>query len=357
MLYALTQMLADSYSFLRVFDYVTMRAITAALTGLIVTLLFGPLFIRRLQAQQIGQFVRDDGPESHLSKQGTPTMGGVLIIFGITLSVLLWSDLTSFRVWIVLFVLLSFGYIGFIDDYRKVVKKQSLGLRAKEKYLYLSIAGLLATLGLYFTTEDHSLLIPYFKDLALPLGLLFIPFVYCVLVGSSNAVNITDGLDGLAIMPTVMIAGALSVFAYVAGHHHYAEYLNIPSVPGAEEMVIFGAAIFGAGLGFLWFNTYPAQIFMGDVGSLALGGVLGAMAVVVRQELVFFIMAGLFVIETLSVIIQVGYFKMTGRRVFRMAPIHHHYELKGWPEPRVIVRFWIFTVILVLIGLASLKIR
>ncbi len=360
MLYALLVELSETLSFLRVFQYISMRAISAALTALIFGLALGPRFIRYLQNLQIGQFVRDDGPESHLAKQGTPTMGGILIIFGILLSILLWADLTNIHVWIVLFVLVSFGYIGFLDDYRKVVKKQSLGLRAKEKYLYLSLAGLAATLALYFTAktpQETALLIPYFKNLALPLGILFIPFVYCVLVGASNAVNITDGLDGLAIMPTIMIAGALSIFAYVAGHALYAEYLSLPHVEGAGEMVIIGTAIVGAGLGFLWFNTYPAQVFMGDVGSLALGGVLGAIAVVVRQELVFFIMSGLFVVETLSVIIQVASFKLRGKRVFRMAPIHHHFELKGWPEPRVIVRFWIFTVILVLIGLASLKIR
>lgn len=360
MLYALLSLLADYWSPLRVFQYITMRGIMSALTALVFSISFGPSFIRYLQKQQIGQFVRNDGPESHLSKQGTPTMGGILIIFGILISTLLWADLTNFDVWIVLFVLLSFGAVGFLDDYRKVVKKQSLGLRAKEKYLYLSAAGLLASCALYFTAEtpsDTDLLIPYFKDLAIPLGILFIPFTYLVIVGASNAVNMTDGLDGLAIMPTIMVGGALAIFAYIAGNMVFANYLSLPYVEGAGEVLVICAAIVGAGLGFLWFNTYPAQVFMGDVGALSLGGVLGVIAVIVRQELVFFIMSGLFVMETLSVILQVASFKLRKKRLFRMAPIHHHFELKGWPEPRVIVRFWIFTFILVLVGLASIKLR
>lgn len=360
MLYALLDYLADYWSPLRVFQYITMRGIMAALTALVFSIGLGPSFIRLLQKQQIGQFVRNDGPESHLSKQGTPTMGGILIILGILFSTLLWADLTNFDIWIVLFVLLSFGAVGFLDDYRKVVKKQSLGLRAKEKYLYLSIAGLIASCALYFTANtpaETNLLIPYFKDLTIPLGILFIPFVYLVIVGASNAVNMTDGLDGLAIMPTIMVAGALAIFAYIAGNVIFSAHLSLPFVEGAGEVLIICAAIVGAGLGFLWFNTYPAQVFMGDVGALSLGGVLGVIAVIVRQELVFFIMSGLFVVETLSVILQVGSFKLRKKRLFRMAPIHHHFELKGWPEPRVIVRFWIFTFILVLIGLASIKLR
>ncbi len=360
MLYALLDYLADYWSPLRVFQYITMRGIMAALTALVFSIGLGPSFIRLLQKQQIGQFVRNDGPESHLSKQGTPTMGGILIILGILFSTLLWADLTNFDIWIVLFVLLSFGAVGFLDDYRKVVKKQSLGLRAKEKYLYLSIAGLIASCALYFTAStpaETNLLIPYFKNLTIPLGILFIPFVYLVIVGASNAVNMTDGLDGLAIMPTIMVAGALAIFAYIAGNVIFSTHLSLPFVEGAGEVLIICAAIVGAGLGFLWFNTYPAQVFMGDVGALSLGGVLGVIAVIVRQELVFFIMSGLFVVETLSVILQVGSFKLRKKRLFRMAPIHHHFELKGWPEPRVIVRFWIFTFILVLIGLASIKLR
>lgn len=360
MLYALLTYLAEhQWGALRVFQYLSMRGICAVLTALVFALFFGPKFIRKLQANQIGQFVRDDGPQSHLSKKGTPTMGGVLIIASISVAVLLWADLSNINVWVVMGVLWGFGYVGFIDDYRKVVKKQSLGLRAKEKYLYLTVGGLLAAVILYYNAGDQGtqLLIPYFKEWYIPLGIFFIPFVYFVIVGASNAVNLTDGLDGLAIMPTILIAAALAIFAYATGHVEFANYLAIPYVQGAGEMAIICAAIFGAGLGFLWFNTYPAQVFMGDVGALALGGALGAISVVVRQELVFFIMSGLFVVETLSVFIQVGSYRMFKKRVFRMAPIHHHFELKGWPEPRVIVRFWILTVILVLIGLASLKIR
>ncbi|GBU09541.1 phospho-N-acetylmuramoyl-pentapeptide-transferase [Gammaproteobacteria bacterium] len=361
MLYALSFYLETNlWGAMRVFQYLSMRGICSILTALLFTLFIGPHFIKRLQKLQIGQFVRDDGPQSHLSKKGTPTMGGCLIIIGILFSSLLWSDLSNPDVWITLGVLVSFGGVGFMDDYLKVVKKQSLGLRVKEKYFYLSLFGLAAAISLYFlakTPQQTSLLIPYVKDLSIPLGLFFIPFTYLVIVGSSNAVNITDGLDGLAIMPTVMIAGGLALFAYVTGNIVFARYLGLPHIVGAGDMVIICASIFGAGLGFLWFNTYPAQVFMGDVGALALGATLGVIAVIVRQELVFFIMAGLFVVETLSVIIQVISYKTRGKRVFAMAPIHHHFELKGWPEPRVIVRFWIITVILVLIGLASLKLR
>lgn len=361
MLYALSIYLTEHvWATMRVFQYLSMRAICSVLTALFFTLLVGPYFIKHLQNSQIGQFVRDDGPQSHLCKKGTPTMGGALIIVAIIFSSILWADLTNPDVWITLSVLLGFGAVGFIDDYRKIVKKQSLGLRAKEKYGYSSICGLIAAALLYYlasTPQETALLIPYMKDVSIPLGLLFIPFAYLVIVGSSNAVNITDGLDGLAIMPTVMIAGALGIFAYATGNTNFAQYLSLPYIKGAGEMAIICTAIFGAGLGFLWFNTYPAQVFMGDVGALALGATLGVIAVIVRQELIFFIMSGLFVVETLSVFIQVISYKTRGKRVFAMAPIHHHFELKGWPEPRVIVRFWIITVILVLIGLASLKLR
>ncbi len=361
MLYALISYLADNvWSALRAFQYVSMRAITSILTALLLSLWIGPRMIQYLKRMQIGQFVRDDGPQSHLAKTGTPTMGGTLIILSISVSTLLWADLTHLNVWIVLGVLIGVGAVGFIDDYRKLIKKQSLGLRAKEKYFYLSIISLVAGLLLYISADspqETQLLIPYVKDWSISLGVAFIPWAYVVIIGSSNAVNFTDGLDGLAIMPTVMVAGGLAIFSYVAGHYQFSQYLNVPFIKGASEMVIVCAAIFGAGLGFLWFNTYPAQVFMGDVGALALGGALGVIALVVRQELAFAVMAGLFVMEVLSVFIQVVSFKLTGKRVFRMAPIHHHFELKGWPEPRVIVRFWIITVILVLIGLASLKIR
>ena len=287
-------------------------------------------------------------------------MGGGLILLAIAISTLLWSDLTNVYVWITLGVTAIFGAVGWVDDWRKVVEKDSRGLPARWKYFWQSIGGIAAAVALYMLADEPietELLIPYLKDTALPLGILFIPFVYFVIVGTSNAVNLTDGLDGLAIMPTVMVAGALAVFAYLSGHVNFANYLNIPYVAGSGELIIFLGSIIGAGLGFLWFNTYPAQVFMGDVGALALGAALGVVAVIVRQELVLFIMGGIFVLETVSVILQVGSFKLTGRRIFRMAPIHHHFELKGWPEPRVIVRFWIISFILVLVGLASLKLR
>ncbi len=361
MLYWLAMYLTEHvWGAFRIFQYLSMRSIMAVLTGLAVALIIGPIFIARMKAHQIGQFVRQDGPQSHLSKAGTPTMGGALIIAAITVATLLWANLANPYVWVVLGCLLAFGAVGWVDDYRKVIRKQSLGLRAKEKYFWSSLAGFSAAIALYClakTPAETALLIPYVKSMSIPLGLLFIPFTYCVIVGASNSVNMTDGLDGLAIMPTIMVAGALGIFAYLTGNVEFAKYLDIPYVVGAGEVVVFCAAIFGAGLGFLWFNTHPALVFMGDVGALALGAALGAVAVVVRQELVFFIMAGLFVMETLSVFIQVGSYRLTGKRVFKMAPLHHHFELKGWPEPRVIVRFWIITVVLVLIGLASLKIR
>lgn len=352
--------LADHFSAFNVFRYITMRGIMGILTALAISLLIGPKLIRKLQVKQIGQAVRHDGPQSHLSKAGTPTMGGGLILLAIAISTLLWSDLTNAYVWITLGVTTVFGAVGWVDDWRKVVEKDSRGLPARWKYFWQSIGGVAAAIALYVLADQpvHTdLLIPYLKDTALPLGLLFVPFVYFVIVGTSNAVNLTDGLDGLAIMPTVMVAGALAVFAYLSGHVNFANYLNIPYVAGSGELIIFLGSIIGAGLGFLWFNTYPAQVFMGDVGALALGAALGVVAVIVRQELVLFVMGGIFVLETVSVILQVGSFKLTGRRIFRMAPIHHHFELKGWPEPRVIVRFWIISFILVLVGLASLKLR
>ena len=360
MLVYLADYLSQFYSGFNVFKYITLRGIMGVLTALAMALWMGPHLIRKLQIKQIGQAVRHDGPESHLSKAGTPTMGGALIILAIITSTLLWSDLTNPYVWVTLFVLVVFGAVGWVDDWRKVIEKDSRGLLAKWKYLWQSVGGAAAAVALFWLAEtpaETDLLIPFFKDTALTLGLLFIPFAYFVIVGSSNAVNLTDGLDGLAILPTVMVAGALAVFAYLTGHVKFAEYLNIPYIPGAGELIILLGAIIGAGLGFLWFNTYPAMVFMGDVGALALGAVLGVVAVIVRQELVLLIMGGIFVLETVSVILQVASFKLTGRRIFRMAPIHHHFELKGWPEPRVIVRFWIISFVLVLIGLASLKIR
>lgn len=360
MLLWLTQYLAQFHAIFEVFNYLTFRSILGVLTSLAFSLLIGPLVIRRLADRQIGQAIRDDGPQSHLSKAGTPTMGGALILLSICLSTLLWSDLNNRFVWIVLGVTLSFGAIGWVDDWRKVVEKNPRGLPARWKYFWQSVVGFTAALVLFYTAQvpaETQLIFPFFKNYVLELGVFFVLLTYFVIVGSSNAVNLTDGLDGLAILPTVMVAGALGIFAYASGNINFSNYLLIPFVPGSGELVVFCAAIIGAGLGFLWFNTYPAQVFMGDVGALALGAALGVVAVVVRQEIVLFIMGGIFVMETLSVIIQVASFKMTGRRVFRMAPLHHHFELKGWPEPRVIVRFWIITVVLVLIGLSTLKLR
>ncbi len=360
MLYWLATELAEYYSPLGVFQYLTLRGILGVLTALAISLLLGPRLIAKLNQLQIGQSVRDDGPKSHLSKAGTPTMGGALILLAIAISTLLWADLRNPYVWVVLVVTFIFGAVGWVDDYRKVIEKNSRGLPARWKYFWQSVGGLGAALFLYWYARspvETSLYIPFFKDVILPLGPLFILLAYFVIVGGSNAVNLTDGLDGLAIMPTVMVAGALAVFAYVTGNAKFASYLFIPYVPGSGELIVFCAAIVGAGLGFLWFNTYPAMVFMGDVGALALGAALGTVAVIVRHEIVFFIMGGIFVLETVSVMIQVASFKLTGKRVFRMAPIHHHFELKGWPEPRVIVRFWIITVMLVLFGLATLKLR
>ena len=343
-----------------VFQYITLRGILSAVTALLISLLIGPRMIRYLDSLQIGQAVRTDGPETHLVKSGTPTMGGSLIIVAIVTGSLLWGRLDSRYLWVAVVTTVAFGAIGWVDDYRKVVEKNPRGLPARWKYFWQSMVGFAAATGLFVTAQqpaETTLYVPFFKDVAIPLGLFFIPFSYLVIVGSSNAVNLTDGLDGLAILPTVMVATGLGTIAYLTGNTNFAEYLHIPYLAGAGELVIFCGAIAGAGLGFLWFNTYPAMVFMGDVGALALGAALGLVAVVIRHEIVLFIMGGIFVVETVSVIIQVASFKTRGKRVFRMAPIHHHFELKGWPEPRVIVRFWIITVMLVLFGLATLKLR
>jgi phospho-N-acetylmuramoyl-pentapeptide-transferase len=352
--------LSQYYSGFNVFGYLTLRSILAALTALAISLLVGPRMIRWLAEYQVGQRVRSDGPQTHLSKAGTPTMGGALILAAIVAAALLWADLANRFVWVVLLVTVAFGLVGFWDDYLKLVVGNSRGLIARYKYFWQSVAGLGAAVVLYSTaqsTAEITLYVPFFKNVLLPLGVLFVPLTYFVIVGSSNAVNLTDGLDGLAIMPAVLVAGALGVFAYASGNVVFSNYLGIPYIAGAGEVLVICAAIFGAGLGFLWFNTYPAQVFMGDIGALALGAALGVIAVIVRQELVLVIMGGIFVLETVSVILQVASFKLRGKRIFRMAPIHHHYELKGWAEPKVIVRFWIITVILVLIGLSTLKLR
>jgi phospho-N-acetylmuramoyl-pentapeptide-transferase len=360
MLFHLAQYLQEFYSGFNVFNYLTLRAILGVLTALLISFIVGPGMIRKLGQYNIGQTVRDDGPESHFSKAGTPTMGGALILVAIGISTLLWSDLTSRYVWVVLLVTFVFGVIGWIDDYKKLVKRDPKGLIARYKYLAQSLAALAVAVYLYNTASpvETQLIVPILKNVAVPRGAVsYVLLTYFVIVGSSNAVNLTDGLDGLAILPTVMVGGALGVFAYLSGNSVFSGYLGIPYVPGVGELVIFVGALIGAGLGCLWFNTYPAQVFMGDVGALALGAALGILAVLVRQELVLFIMGGVFVMETVSVILQVSSYKLTGKRIFRMAPLHHHFELKGWPEPRVIVRFWIVTVILVLVGLATLKVR
>jgi phospho-N-acetylmuramoyl-pentapeptide-transferase len=389
MFLALAQWLQADIGFFRVFNYITFRAVMATLTALGIGLIFGPLVIRRLTAMKVGQAVRTDGPKTHLIKSGTPTMGGVLILISIAVSTLLWSDLSNRFIWAVLWVTLGFGIVGWVDDYRKVVYKNPKGMSSKEKYFWQSLIGILAAVYLVFAITDSSnlgivknvmqwknnefnfhfadnlnLVVPFFKTVNYPLGVLgFIILTYLVIVGSSNAVNLTDGLDGLVIMPVILVGSALGVFAYVTGNAIYAKYLIFPYIPGTGELLIFCGAIGGAGLAFLWFNTHPAQVFMGDVGALALGGALGTVAVIVRQEIVLFIMGGIFVVETLSVMIQVTWFKYTkrkygeGRRVFRMAPLHHHFELGGWKETQVVVRFWIITIILVLVGLSSLKLR
>lgn len=360
MLLMLAEQLQAMYSAFNVFQYLTFRAILGTLTALGIGLLVGPVLIRRLERYQVGQQVREEGPVSHYSKAGTPTMGGALMLVGIAVAVLLWGDLGSRHVWLVLITTLVFGLIGGVDDWLKLTRGNSEGLRARTKFLWQSIAGLIAGGMLYATAAtpvETSLIVPLLKDVVIPLGLLIIPLTWLVVVGASNAVNLTDGLDGLAIMPTVLVGGALGIFAYASGNVNFADYLGIPYVAGVGELAVFVGALVGAGLAFLWFNTYPAQVFMGDVGALALGAALGMVAMVVRQEIVLFIMGGVFVAETVSVMLQVFWYKRTGRRIFRMAPLHHHFELKGWPEPRVIVRFWIISVVLVLVGLATLKLR
>lgn len=360
MLLWLADYLSQFFSAFSVVQYLTLRGILSVLTALTISLLAGPILIRRLNQLQMGQAIRNDGPQSHLTKAGTPTMGGALILLSIFISTLFWADLHNRYVWVVLGVTFSFGLIGWVDDYRKVVEKNPRGLPGRWKYFWQSIFGFIAAFVLFYTAQmpaETELIVPFFKNFALALGPFYIVLTYFVIVGTSNAVNLTDGLDGLAILPTVLVSGALGIIAYLTGHYQFASYLNIPYISGAGELLIFTAALCGAGLGFLWFNTYPAMVFMGDVGALALGAALGVVAVIVRQEIVLVIMGGVFVMETLSVIMQVVSFKLTGKRIFRMAPLHHHYELKGWPEPRVIVRFWIITVMLVLFGLATLKLR
>jgi phospho-N-acetylmuramoyl-pentapeptide-transferase len=363
MLLELAQWLAKDVRLFNVFSYITLRAVLACLTALAISLILGPYVIRKLTAYKIGQAVRDDGPKSHLTKAGTPTMGGALILVSIAITTLLWGDLGNRFVWVVLLVTVAFGAIGWIDDYRKVVRRDPQGLSARAKFFWQSLAGLAAAAYLAWIAQGipalNELIVPFFKFVAYPLGTLgFVVLTYFVIVGTSNAVNLTDGLDGLAIMPTVMIGGALGIFAYVAGNTVFAKYLGLPYIAGAGELTVFCGALVGAGLGFLWFNTYPAEVFMGDVGALALGAALGTIAVIVRQEIVLFIMGGVFVAETLSVMIQVIYFKTTGgKRIFRMAPLHHHYELEGWKESQVVVRFWIITMMLVLFGLSTLKLR
>ena len=360
MLLYLFDALAHDYSVFNVFRYLTLRGIFGVLTALTICFVLGPSMIRKLSHHQIGQTVRSDGPPTHFDKVGTPTMGGALILVAVVLSTLLWADLSNRFVWVVLLVCVSFGLIGWVDDYRKLVEKDPRGIGARNKIFWQSAAALVAALILYFTARspiELSLIVPVFKEVAVYLGPWFILLTWLVIVGSSNAVNLTDGLDGLAILPTVLVAGGLGIFAYATGHSIFANYLAIPYIPGTGEILVFCAALVGAGLGFLWFNTYPAQVFMGDIGALALGAALGAVAVVVRQEIVLFIMGGIFVVETVSVMLQVASFKLVGKRIFRMAPLHHHFELKGWPEPRVSVRFWIISLILVLVGLSTLKIR
>jgi phospho-N-acetylmuramoyl-pentapeptide-transferase len=367
MLLELARWLANDIRGFNVFNYITLRAVLATMTALAISFVVGPKLIRKLTEYKVGQSVRDDGPQTHLVKAGTPTMGGALILVAIAISTLLWADLSNRYVWVVLFTTLGFGVIGFVDDWRKVVYRNPKGLSAKAKYFWQSAIGFGVAVYLVQTAvlpAETTLYVPFFKHLVFPMSsIAFVVLTYLVLVGSSNAVNLTDGLDGLAIMPTLMISAALAIFAYVTGHIFFSKYLGIPYVPGAGELMVFCAAMSGAGLGFLWFNAYPAEVFMGDVGALALGAALGAVAVIVRQEIILFVMGGVFVVETLSVAIQVSYFRYTkkkfgeGRRIFLMAPLHHHYEQKGWKETQVVVRFWIITMMLVLVGLASLKIR
>ena len=360
MLKMLFEQLALEYSVFNVFRYLSFRAICAVLTALLFSFLVGPALIRRLEQIGAGQPIRDDGPSSHLEKRDTPTMGGVLILAAVVLSTLLWADLENRFIWITLLTSLAFGLIGGLDDYQKILRKNSRGMGSGQKFLWQSVAAFAAALALYLTAQspvETSLIVPLFKDVAVELGVGFILLTWFVIAGSSNAVNLTDGLDGLAILPSVLVAGGLGVFAYLTGHALFSGYLGIPFIAGAGEVLVLCAALVGAGLGFLWFNTYPAQIFMGDIGALSLGAALGTIAVIVRQEIVLAIMGGLFVIETVSVMLQVASFRLIGRRIFRMAPLHHHFEQKGWREPQVTVRFWIISLILVLIGLATLKVR
>ncbi|MCU0972569.1 MAG: phospho-N-acetylmuramoyl-pentapeptide-transferase, partial [Burkholderiales bacterium] len=358
MLLLLAEWIGQDVRAFNVFSYITLRAVLAALTALGLSFVVGPTMIRKLTAYKIGQSVRDDGPKTHLAKAGTPTMGGALILVAIAITTLLWGDPLNRFIWVVLLVTLGFGAIGWIDDYRKVVHRNPKGLSARTKYFWQSVIGLGAALFLAFSTSlpaQTEFIVPFFKNIAYPLGAIgFVTLTYFVIVGSSNAVNLTDGLDGLAIMPTVMVAVGLGVFAYVTGNAVFSKYLGFPHIPGAGELTVVCAAIAGAGLGFLWFNAYPAEVFMGDVGALALGAALGVMAVIVRQEIVLLVMGGVFVVETLSVVLQVASFKLTGRRIFRMAPLHHHFELGGWKETQVVVRFWIITIMLVLVGLSTL---
>ncbi|WP_319241074.1 phospho-N-acetylmuramoyl-pentapeptide-transferase [uncultured Propionivibrio sp.] len=362
MILILTQWLAQDVRAFNVFNYITLRAVLAAMTALVISFAAGPAVIRWLTAKKIGQAVRTDGPQTHLVKSGTPTMGGALILIAIGLTTLLWGDLSNRYVWVLLIVTMGFGAIGWYDDWKKVVYRDPKGLASRWKYFWQSVIGLVVAIYLGMTATvpaQMQLIVPFFKTVSYPVGVIgFIVLSYLVIVGTSNAVNLTDGLDGLAIMPTVLVAGALSIFAYVAGNAVFARYLFLPYIPGAGELTVFLGAMVGAGLGFLWFNAYPAEVFMGDVGALALGGALGTVAVIVRQEIVLAIMGGVFVAETLSVAAQVLYFKFTGgKRIFRMAPLHHHFELGGWKETQVVVRFWIITIMLVLVGLSTLKIR
>lgn len=360
MLVWLAEYLQQFYHGFHVVSYITVRASTALLTSLLISLCIGPKLIRRLQLLKFGQEVRNDGPESHLSKQGTPTMGGIMILIAIGISSLLWANLSNSYIWYSLFVLFGYGLVGFVDDYRKIKRKSSEGLTAGWKYFWLSSIALIAVFMMYAEgkgTDATRLVVPFFKDIMPQLGIFYIVLSYFVIVGTSNAVNLTDGLDGLAIMSTIMVAGAFGLIAWATGNFEWSKYLYILHIKQTSELVVFCAAMVGAGLGFLWFNTYPAQVFMGDVGSLALGGALGVVAVLIRQELLLVIMGGVFVMETLSVILQVGSYKLRKQRIFRMAPIHHHFELKGWPEPRVIIRFGIISLMLVLLGLMTLKLR
>ena len=362
MLLMLAQWLGQDVRTFNVFGYITLRTVLAAMTALSISFILGPGVIRWLAAKKIGQAVRDDGPQTHLVKKGTPTMGGLLILIAIGVTTLLWSDLTNRYTWVVLLVTLGFGIVGFIDDWKKVVHRNPKGLASRWKYLWTSVFALGAALYLGYTASNPAqtqLIVPFFKTIAFPLGTLgFVILAYLVIQGTSHAVNLTDGLDGLAIMPTALVAGALAIFAYVAGHAVFSKYLGVPYVAGAGELAVFCGAIAGAALGFLWFNAYPAEVFMGDVGALALGAALGTVAVIVRQEIVLAIMGGVFVMEAVSVMLQVGYFKASGgKRIFRMAPLHHHFELGGWKETQVVVRFWIITLMLVLFGLSTLKLR